>query len=66
MVFVIGTTAVFPYIAEPVLSAVRRRIPTVEINPQATGLSRLVRYRVAAGAAEAMTAILAERQTFSR
>ncbi len=66
MVFVIGTTAVFPYIAEPVLSAVSRRIPTVEINPQATGLSRLVRYRVAAGAAEAMTAILAERQTFSR
>ncbi len=44
LVFVIGTTAVFPYIAEPVLRAVRAGVPTVEINPARTRLSDLVRY----------------------
>lgn len=58
MTFVIGTTAVFPYIAEPVLRSVRRGAPTVEINPARTYLSGQVSWRVAAGAAEAMTAIL--------
>jgi NAD-dependent deacetylase len=57
MIFVIGTTAVFPYIAEPVLSAVRRRLPTVEINPSPTRLSDSVRYQLPVGAVEAMTAI---------
>ena len=57
MIFVIGTTAVFPYIAEPVLSAVRRRVPTVEINPAPTRLSDSVRYQLPVGAVEAMTAI---------
>ena len=33
MVFAIGTTAVFPYVAHPVMAAARARIPTVEINP---------------------------------
>ncbi|WP_319245072.1 NAD-dependent protein deacylase [uncultured Propionivibrio sp.] len=59
LVFIIGTTAVFPYIAEPVLQAVRRGVPTVEINPATTRLSGSVRYRLATGAAEAMTAICA-------
>ena len=64
MVFVIGTTAVFPYIAEPVLRAVQRGAPTVEINPAHTFLSNRVSWHVAAGAAEAMTAIYeACRQT---
>lgn len=57
MVFVIGTTAVFPYIARPVIQAVRAGIPTVEINPSPTTLSSLVAYPLAMGAAEAMSAI---------
>ena len=57
MVFVIGTTAVFPYIAEPVLDAVRREVPTVEINPARTRLTPYVSYHLATGAAEAMNAI---------
>lgn len=57
MVFVIGTTAVFPYIAEPVLRAVHAGIPTVEINPARTRLSDLVQYYLPVRAAEAMTEI---------
>lgn len=57
MVFVIGTTAVFPYIAEPVVMAVRSGVPTVEINPARTRLSDHVDYYLPCGAAEAMTAI---------
>lgn len=57
MIFIIGTTAVFPYVAEPVLSGVRRGIPTVEINPGRTALSERVTYQVACGAADAMGAI---------
>ena len=59
MVFAIGTTAVFPYVAHPVLAAARARVPTVEINPTETLLSEHVRFRVPAGAADAMTAIMA-------
>jgi len=33
LVFSIGTTSVFPYIAGPVMEAKRIGIPTVEINP---------------------------------
>jgi len=54
MVFVVGTTAVFPYIAEPVLQAVRAGVPTVEINPAQTRLSELVKYYVPARAAVAL------------
>ena len=57
MVFVIGTTAVFPYIAEPVLRAVRGGIPTVEINPARTRLSDLVRYYLPQRAAKALPMI---------
>lgn len=57
MVFVIGTTAVFPYVVEPVVQALRAGIPTVEINPTRTKLSDHVRYYIPTGAAEAMTAI---------
>ncbi|MBL0352457.1 MAG: NAD-dependent protein deacylase [Candidatus Dechloromonas phosphoritropha] len=59
MVFTIGTSGVFPYIAEPVVWAARAGIPTVEINPVATRLSRRVEYHLPLGAAEAMTAIMA-------
>ncbi len=54
MVFVIGTTAVFSYIAEPVLRAVRAGVPTIEINPARTRLSDLVQYYIPERAAVAL------------
>jgi len=57
MVFVVGTTAVFPYIAEPVMQAVRAGVPTVEINPAQTRLSDLVKYYVPVRAAVALPEI---------
>lgn len=57
MVFVIGTSAVFPYVVEPVVRAIRAGIPTVEINPHQTQLSPHVDYYIPRGAAEAMSAI---------
>ena len=57
MVFVIGTTAVFPYVVEPVVQALREGTPTVEINPARTKLSEHVDYYIPLGAAEAMRAI---------
>ncbi len=58
-VFSIGTTSVFPYIAEPVLDARRRGAMTVEINPGASEVSEIVDYRIRAGAAEVMDAVVA-------
>jgi NAD-dependent deacetylase len=57
MVFVIGTTAVFPYIAEPVMRAARDGVPTVEINPARTHLSARVRHQVPERAASALPEI---------
>jgi len=57
MVFIVGTTAVFPYIAEPALRAARAGVPTVEINPARTRLSDIVRYYIPARAAEALPQI---------
>jgi NAD-dependent deacetylase len=59
MVFSIGTTSVFPYIAYPVELAVQRDKPSVEINPDTTRMSALVTYRLALGAAQALDAIWA-------
>ena len=42
LVLIAGTTAVFPYIVEPVLEASRRGLATVEINPEPTDLSPVV------------------------
>ncbi len=53
-VFSIGTTSVFPYIAEPIVDARRRGALTVEINPGNTEVSHIVDYRLKAGAAEVM------------
>lgn len=61
MVFVIGTSAIFPYIAEPVMRAVRAGVPTVEINPASTHLSDRVRYHLAECAALALPEIVARR-----
>ena len=63
MVFTIGTSGVFPYIAEPVVWAAQNGIPTVEINPLQTRLSGIVDHHLALGAAEAMTAIMSRLQT---
>jgi len=59
MVFTIGTSAVFPYISEPIVWAAQAGIPTVEINPVHTRLTPHVEYHLPLGAAEAMTAIMA-------
>lgn len=57
MVFTIGTTSVFPYIAEPVRLAAEQGRPTVEINPGRSQVTRLVDVRLAMGAATALDAI---------
>lgn len=60
LVFSVGTTSVFPYIIAPVLDAKQRGIPTVEINPSATGISDVVDIRIPGGAAEVLDAIWKE------
>ena len=60
VVLSIGTTSVFPYIAGPVVAAVQAGIPSIEINPGETSVSRIVDVRIRTGAAAALTA-LAER-----
>ena len=57
LVFSIGTTSIFPYIAGPVAQASQRGVPTVEINPGDTHVSRLVDYKLAAGAVVSLRAI---------
>lgn len=57
MVFSIGTTSVFPYIAQPVIHAHQAGLPTVEINPGDTEMSDIVDYRIKAGARDAFEAI---------
>lgn len=59
LVFSVGTTSVFPYIAQPVVWAARVGIPTVEINPGRTTVSDYVDFKLALGAAKALTALLA-------
>jgi NAD-dependent deacetylase len=54
LVFSVGTTSVFPYIAKPILRARSAGIPTVEINPGRTEVSDVVDLKVAAGAALAL------------
>jgi NAD-dependent deacetylase len=63
LVFSIGTTSVFPYIAHPVIAAIQAGIPTVEINPCKTHLSAHVSYYLPLGAAAALGAIEAARQS---
>jgi len=55
----IGTSALFPYINEPIYLANRRSVPTVEINPCDTEVSRLVDHCIRLGAAETMPRVLA-------
>lgn len=57
LVFSIGTTSVFPYIAGPVLDAHHLRKPSVEINPGDTDVSEFVMVRVRMRAATALDEI---------
>jgi NAD-dependent deacetylase len=58
LVFTVGTTSVFPYIAEPVVRARRQGVPTVEINPGESMVSAIVSHRLRMGAAEALTRVV--------
>lgn len=59
IVFAVGTTAVFPYIAGPVWLARRQGAVTVEINPGESEVSGAVDHHLRAGAAAAMTGLAA-------
>ena len=58
LIFSVGTTSVFDYVAYPVMIAARLGIPTVEINPEPTPLSDVVRFRFTASAGEVLQGIL--------
>jgi NAD-dependent deacetylase len=60
LVFSIGTTSVFPYIAQPVMFARRLGIPSIEINPGTTEVSSWVDHRIRTGASSALQAIWAK------
>jgi len=57
LVFTIGTSSVFSYVAEPVRMAVQFGRPTVEINPGVSEVSDLVDVKLAMRAAPALEAI---------
>lgn len=57
LVLSVGTTSVFPYIAEPVLAAKAAGVPTVEINPGESRVSEIVDVRLRAGAARTLDEI---------
>ncbi|MCE9565296.1 MAG: NAD-dependent deacylase [Planctomycetes bacterium] len=57
LVFSIGTTSVFPYIANPVLDAHHLRKPSVEINPSETDVTEFVTVKLRLKAAETLDAI---------
>lgn len=59
VVFSIGTTSVFPYIARPVVEARMKRKATVEINPGETLISGAVDVKLEMRAAEACEALWA-------
>lgn len=56
-VFSVGTSSLFPYIAEPVVRAAESGALTVEINPSETIVSSVVEERVSAGGATSLTAL---------
>ena len=58
IVISIGTSAMFPYIHEPIYLARQQSIPTVEINPCETTVSAMVDWRIPLGAADAMERIM--------
>ncbi len=60
--FSIGTTAVFPYVSEPILQTRLRGGFTVEVNPCHTSLSETVDERLGCGAAVALESLAAALQ----
>ena len=62
LVFSVGTTSIFEYVIRPVVMARRAGIPTVEINPEETGISDFVDFRFASKAGSILKGLLeAER-----
>lgn len=61
--FSVGTTSVFPYIAEPIHDAARAGHLTVEINPGRTEVSSVVDVKFACGAVRALSAIFGSSRT---
>lgn len=59
IVFSIGTSSLFPYIAEPVVLARRMGRLAVEINPGRTPVSSVVTHRLGCGAVAGLEAIFA-------
>lgn len=57
LVFSVGTTSVFPYIAQPVFDARRWGGQSIEINPGVTEVSPFVNYKLNLRALEAMSRI---------
>ncbi len=57
VIFSIGTTSVFPYISRPVIEASLQKIPTVEINPSPTEITRYVSYKFPYGAVKVLSDI---------
>ena len=57
MVFSIGTSSLFPYVAEPVLWASEQGITTVEINPGTTPVSPFADHHITQGAAATLEAL---------
>ena len=57
LVFSIGTTSIFPYIAGPVVQASQMGVPTVEINPAHTQVTHFVDYKLASGAVRSLSAL---------
>ncbi len=57
VIFSIGTTSVFPYIAQPFVNAYYAEIPTIEINPAQTSVSEYAKIRIAEKAATTMNMI---------
>ena len=58
--FSIGTTSVFPYISQPMYLASHLGRPTVEINPDHTGISDIVDIKLKTGAGAALESIWQE------
>ncbi len=53
----IGTTAVFPYIQQPLMTAQRQGSLTIEINPGETSISNLVDHKISLTASKALEAL---------
>jgi NAD-dependent deacetylase len=58
LLIVVGTTALFPYIVEPVRLATARGRVVVEVNPERTSLSALVDWHLPVGAGLGLRALL--------